>query len=170
MPRRLSKGRPTLLTPERQQHLVDLIAAGNYLETACACVGIHYTTLRNWMVRGEEEGTGIYFDFFNAITRAEAEAEAQAVQSIAKAMPDDWRAGAHFLERRYADRWGRQDRMKADMTHTGQVNVQHGVDSDSANALLAALGYDPLGAAESGDASGGSGGDRAPEAGEGGGD
>lgn len=47
-------GRPSKLTPERQQQLVDLIAAGNYLETACAGANIDYSTFRSWILRGQE--------------------------------------------------------------------------------------------------------------------
>ena len=112
------KGRHTKLTPELQQKLVELIAAGNYVVTACRYVGISDDTYARWRERGRTEATGIYAEFAAAITRAEAQAEARAVALVAKAIPDDWRAGAHFLERRYADRWGRQDRMKAEVTAT----------------------------------------------------
>ena len=112
------KGRHTKLTSELQQKLVELIAAGNYVVTACRYVGISDDTYARWRERGRTEATGIYAEFAAAITRAEAQAEARAVALVAKAIPDDWRAGAHFLERRYADRWGRQDRMKAEVTAT----------------------------------------------------
>ena len=111
-------GRPSKLTPERQKKLVDAIRAGNYYETACTYAGIEYQTFRNWMTAGEQATRGKYFGFFEAITRAEAEAESRAVALWQKAMPDDWRAAQMFLERRHPDRWGKQDKLKADVTAT----------------------------------------------------
>lgn len=135
--------RPTKLTPERRQRLVEAIEAGSYYETACTYAGIDYSTFRLWMVKGEAQKKGKYYEFFEAITRAEADAEAHAVEIWRAAMPNDWRAAQTFLERRYPQRWGRQTRL--DITQEGRVQVSHTVDTDSANALLAALGYNPLG-------------------------
>lgn len=130
-----SRGRPSKLTPERQKKLVDAIRAGNYYETACTYAGIDYTTFRLWMQKGEAREAKKYSDFFEAITRAEAEAESRAVALWQKAMPDDWRAAQMFLERRHPDRWGKQDKLKADVTST--VNwvdlakqAQHDDDAD----------------------------------------
>lgn len=111
-------GRPSKLTPERQKKLVDAIRAGNYYATACTYAGIEYQTFRNWMIAGEQAQRGKYFEFFEAITHAEAEAESRAVALWQKAMPDDWRAAQMFLERRHPDRWGKQDKLKADVTST----------------------------------------------------
>ena len=137
--------RPSKLTPERQQKLVEAIAAGNYYETACTYAGIDYTTFRLWMIRGEQEKQGKYSEFFEAITRAEAEAENTAVQIWQKAMADDWRAAQMFLERRHPDRWGKHTRLDMRQEVSGQMEVQHGVPLDEFNAVLAALGYDPMG-------------------------
>ncbi len=155
-------GRQSKLTPERQERIVALIAAGNYGVTACRAAGIAYQTYLNWLERGRQETEGPYVNFLAAITRAEADAEQRLVEQIAAAVPTDWRAGAHLLERRYPDRWGRKERVE----HSGRMEMshEHGVRVDQANALLAALGYDPLGPAEPGDAGSRSGVDSTPEA------
>lgn len=114
----MPRGRPSKLTPERQKKLVDAIRAGNYYETACTYAGIEYQTFRNWMVAGEQASRGKYFDFFEAITRAESEAEARAVALWQKAMPEDWRAAQMFLERRHPDRWGKQDKLRTEVSGT----------------------------------------------------
>lgn len=153
-------GRPSKLTPERQQKLADAIRAGNYYETACTYAGIDYSTFRLWMTAGEKATRGKFFEFFETITRAESEAEARAVALWQKAMPEDWRAAQMFLERRHPDRWGKQDRL--DLKQSGKVAVEHGVETDSANALLAALGFGPVGTTESGDADDGDPGSEPP--------
>ena len=101
--------RQSKLTPETQEKIVNAIADGNYLETAAALGGVTYTTLWNWMKKGESASSGIYLEFFEAVKRAEAEAESLRVSRIDKAgMEGNWQADAWYLERRYPDRWGRR--------------------------------------------------------------
>lgn len=111
-------GRPSKLTPERQQRLLDAIRAGNYYEPACVYAGIDYATFRRWMQRGEQATHGPYREFREAVLRAEAEAEIRAVALINKAMPDDWRAAQMFLERRHPERWGKREQVQAAVTGT----------------------------------------------------
>ena len=46
--------RPTKLTAELQQQIVDALAAGAYAETACEYVGIHVATYYRWLQQGEQ--------------------------------------------------------------------------------------------------------------------
>ena len=112
-------GRPTKLTQERQDKIVTALRAGNYRVAAYGYAAISHQTFLNWMERGEAESDHvkagkkarakerIYLDFFDAVTRAEAAAEVEAVAMVRKAMPDDWRAAMEFLRRRHVDRWGK---------------------------------------------------------------
>jgi transposase len=101
--------RPTKLTPEVEERIVAAIRAGNYAEPAARSAGISPATYYRWLKRGEEASRGIYRAFHDAVRRAEAEAEVHAVAVIRRAMGDDWRAAAHYLERRYPDRWRRRE-------------------------------------------------------------
>lgn len=115
-------GRPTKLTPELQAEMVNIIRGGNYVETACAYVGLNKSTFYDWMKRGAREidrvkknpkarvrkDEQIYVEFSNAIKKAEAEAEARDVLIIAKAAESQWQAAAWRLERRLPSKWGRQ--------------------------------------------------------------
>ncbi len=100
--------RPSKLTPEITKRLTEAIRAGNYYEAACAYAGIHYSTFRKWMQKGETAKSGKFREFFEAVTRAEYEAEVRMVALWQKHMPEDYRAIRDFLERRYPDRWGRK--------------------------------------------------------------
>ncbi len=111
-------GRPSKLTPERQARLAQAIADGHYYETACRLAGVSYKVFREWMIRGDAETQGKYCEFREAITRAEAEAEEHAIQQWKAAMPEDWRAAQMFLERRHPDRWGKQEKVKAEVQAT----------------------------------------------------
>jgi len=45
-------GRPSLLTDERQQRIVDAVRAGNYLKVAAQWAGVGESTLLSWLARG----------------------------------------------------------------------------------------------------------------------
>ena len=59
--------RITKLTPKMQKKIITLVKGGNYYSTACKACGISEATLCNWMARGREESSGIYFDFLGAM-------------------------------------------------------------------------------------------------------
>lgn len=99
--------RPSKLTKETQDRLISAIKAGATLEAACNYAGIDYTTFRKWMKKGESSRSGKFFEFFNAIKRAEAELEVRCALEWNKKITEDWRAAKEFLERRFPDRWGR---------------------------------------------------------------
>jgi transposase-like protein len=83
-----------------------LVSQGNYQKVAAACVGISEDTFYKWIKR--------YPEFAESLKKADALAEAKRVQTILKAGNESWQAAAWYLERKHADRWGRQDR--ADQT------------------------------------------------------
>jgi transposase len=149
------QGRPTKLTPERQEKIVNAIASGVYFETACAYAGITATCGHLWLQRGRgihptRSQLSIYVNFVNAVEKAQADSEALRVARIKQAgqggqvlkeeiieIPGEiitkangeiierpttqeirrtysqaqWQADAWYLERRYPQRWGRQDRI-----------------------------------------------------------
>lgn len=108
--RRPVNGRPCKLTPEVQERLLTAIRQGLKYDTACALAGITYHTMRNWMIAGESTKDGIYFNFFTALKKAEAEAEEELIKSIRNAGHREWQANAWILERRYPERWARRER------------------------------------------------------------
>ena len=108
-------GRPSKLTPALQAQIVEAIRAGNYAEVAARHVGIASSTFYDWMKRGAN-GERRFSEFADAISEAEAFAQARAVTIIANAMAVDWRAAAFFLERKFQEQWGRHDRTDVTMT------------------------------------------------------
>ncbi len=125
------RGRPSKFTPERKNRILSLINAGNYLDTACQAAGVTYATYREWVKRGQKEYDRLeessrakpresekdYLDFFEAVQKAEATAEARNLTIINKAAEKNWQAAAWFLERKAPDRWGRKDRFKGNIVH-----------------------------------------------------
>jgi hypothetical protein len=110
--------RPSKLSPEVTERIVQAIRAGNYAEAACQSAGIGTSTFYRWMAQGAKEPASEFAVFRDEVVRAEAEAEVHAVAIMRRAMGGDWRAALAYLERRHAARWrprhqteivGRQD-------------------------------------------------------------
>ncbi len=94
------RGPKTKYSPELQKKICDVLSAGNYIEAACAFVGIHVDTYHEWVKQKSE--------FSEAVKRARAQAEMQSVARLRQAgETGQWQADAWFLERSYPSRWGR---------------------------------------------------------------
>ena len=129
------KGRPLKLTQELQEKLCSHIADGNYLDTACRLAGIDYGTMRRWILQGESDMSGRFYEFAEAVKVAEAIAESERVRLILHAGKyDDWKANAWYLERKFPDRWGRKERLeatvKSEHTEKHEHFIEHQIDSD----------------------------------------
>ncbi len=116
-----------------------LAREGNFRTQIANALGVHYETFRHWLLKGEEQPSGIYHELWERVTKAEAEHEAQLVSSWMNHTEQDWRAAQTMLERRHPDRWGQKTETKISQEVTVKTEV------DTLNRLLAALGYNPLG-------------------------
>ena len=66
-------GRPTKLTPERQDRLLEAIRKGHSNRDACALCGITEATLYGWIERGKAtKRRSVFLDFFEAFEEAKA--------------------------------------------------------------------------------------------------
>lgn len=123
-------GRPTKLTPQRQEAILRLLRSGITIETACGAAGIGSSTYRVWMAKGAE-GREPYATFMAAATRARDEQESYLAGIIARAAvpdedghPGDWRAAAWLLERSRPTKWGRQTRTELTGADGGPLEVR----------------------------------------------
>lgn len=88
--------------------------AGNYIGVACQYVGIGKSTYYRWMKVGAlEEGKPakdrtLFWEFWDRVTRAEAECEVSAVAQFMHHTARDARATSDFLAKRFRERWGVQ--------------------------------------------------------------
>ena len=116
-------GRKTKLTPELQVEICDVLRAGNYIDAACAYVGIHEATYHEWVKRGEQ-GEPLYADFREAVTKARSESELRNVQNINRAASSgQWQASAWFLERSHPRKWGRMQKLELTGAEGGPIEV-----------------------------------------------
>lgn len=112
-------GRPSKLTQDVKDKVLEAIGKGCTREVAAAYAGIGERTLYQWISYGNkppqtsamEERLAPYRQFAQALTRAEATAEVEAVSVWQAAFKDDWRAVVEWLARKYPDRWGRKERV-----------------------------------------------------------
>lgn len=102
--------RPTKLTDESQATIIRALSAGGTREDASHAAGVEYNTFLNWMKRGEKAKKGEYFEFFGAVTKAEADVRLSLANAFASAGQKDWHAAADYLKRRDPANWG--DRLK----------------------------------------------------------
>lgn len=104
-------GRPSKLTEKLKTELLALIREGNYLDTACAVVGVDYRTICDWIQRGTDahpsrSNNREFAQFVHEYNKAKAEAEANLVRCVNKAADKDWKAAAWKLARRDPLKWG----------------------------------------------------------------
>ena len=118
-------GRSTKLTKELTQRVCEGLALGHYVCAVCDLCGISQSIFYEWRKNGEaDKAAGLTTpcsEFLDATTYAMGEAEQSALQAIKSAFSEDWRAAAHFLERRYSDRWARRDKTEVDVKTEGGV-------------------------------------------------
>ena len=103
-------GRPTKLTPQLREEIVELLKSGNYIETVCGLVGINKTTFYLWINKADASTRSTkYSKFRDDVYKAMAFSEARLVTLIAKSAEKDWRAAVWMLERRQPERWGKPE-------------------------------------------------------------
>ena len=106
--------RPTKLTKDKSDKIIELVRAGNYAETAATVAGIGGATFYTWMAKGEgEKARSPYKEFREAVLSARAEAEARMVMVVQRAANDgSWQAASWYLERTQQAKYGKQNRVE----------------------------------------------------------
>jgi hypothetical protein len=80
-----TRGRDLKLTPEIQKLIIDAVAACTPRRYAADRAGVDESTIRRWVIKGRKQKKGIYFTFFTALKKAEAEAVIARIARIGKA-------------------------------------------------------------------------------------
>jgi len=134
-------GRPSKLTPEAQEIICDHIRAGSYLNVAAQTIGVAPETISEWKLWGREDiqngvEDSIYARFWEAVARAEAQAEFAGVLRIRSAGIADWKAEAWFLERRFPERWSPKQTFAVESaTVEGPINADFIVSGRAAEVV-----------------------------------
>lgn len=115
-------GRPTSLTPERLQLLVEALETGCPRKQAAILAGVTDTTFYSWMKWGEQ-GKQPYADCLAKVREAEARGMARNLALIQDAAPRDWKAAAWILERRHPADFARHDHHEVTGGGGGPIKV-----------------------------------------------
>lgn len=117
-------GRPTKLTPDMQKRICEAIRLGMTRERAAWFCGIHRITFLRWIARGDKATSGKYFEFCEALKKAETEGIAVNLKNIHNAAQSGaWQASAWILERRHPEEYGR-NAITASVKADGPVTIE----------------------------------------------
>jgi hypothetical protein len=134
-------GRPTKFTPELGAKICKWITAGVSIEAAAEAEGVARATVYNWRDRGHA-GEQPFVDFVVDLEKAQGRIEARLTLNITQRAKDDWRAGAWYLERRRAERFGEQGKLERKLEDEYERLIdaaRRELDPDSYQKLLRAL-------------------------------
>lgn len=129
--------RPSKLTPETTEKITRAIRAGNHATVSARLAGIGETTYFRWMAEGEkEDAEPEYREFWESVKRAEAEAEIRAIALIRQAAEQGtWQASAWYLERKHPERWGKNDKIRQEISGPNGTPITLTLD-DAKKAVL----------------------------------
>ena len=132
--------RPTKLTTELTERICLAIRLGNYAKVAAEMAGIGETTFYRWLEMAEKPNARKdYREFRESIKRAEAEAEVSRVARIVQAADNGtWQAAAWYLERKHGERWGRNDKLRQEISGPNGTPVNLSIE-EAKKAVLAFL-------------------------------
>lgn len=106
----MAGSRPTKFTRETVDRLLAAIRAGLPYHLAAEAAGISETTFYEWQrgqfPRGADKQ--LKAQFSEELTRARGGSAARLISIINQAAPQDWRAAAWILERRFRQEFGKQ--------------------------------------------------------------
>lgn len=144
------RGRPTKLTPEVRDAIVNAVSCGNYPEIAAESEGVDRTTFYRWMQRGATDESGDYRDFRDAVMRARAKAERKMVRIVRRAAIEDAQSAQWYLERSASDRWGRRDKVQVENAVRDELaqalaKLEAGLKPEEFERVLAVLSDDGAG-------------------------
>ena len=99
--------RPSKLTEENVNKIVDAILHGATYTDAAGSAGVGYDTFNNWMQAGAKAKKGELFEFFQKVRQAEGECALNFTRVIQTAAArGDWKAAEAWLKRRRRAEWG----------------------------------------------------------------
>jgi len=104
-------GRPTKLTPEVQDAIVEAIRdRGMYRQDAAALVGVSERSVTEWFTSGaREDAKPAHREFYLAIMKAEAEFINAGLKTITDASAHQPKLMLSLLGRRFPGKFGRRD-------------------------------------------------------------
>jgi len=121
--------------PGLREKIIEKVRDGHHPDAVARYCGISPNIFMEWMKRGAEGKDKEHYDFYIDVMKADAEGEMAGIDQIRVQSYDNWTARAWLLERRYPERWGRQQAIK----HDHNVNVSGDTTVTVRNELSSAV-------------------------------
>ena len=122
--------RPSKFTSEVTETIIKALQIGATYKDAAEAAGVDYDTYNEWIKAGKAAKSGRFYEFSEAVRKAEAQARLNYLSTIAQAAAKgDWKAAEAFLKRRDRANWGDV----VDVTSGGQaitLVVKYADDND----------------------------------------
>ncbi len=119
-------GRPSKLTPDRQEKIANAVALGMDLQGAADLCGISYGCLNRWENKGREAKSGKFYEFYHALKLARAKGEGVLLGYVHKAAKDGcWQAAMRLLESRKPHVYGRGPAVMNTINASGENVLVH---------------------------------------------
>lgn len=106
--------------------IVSAIAGNATLKSAAGRAGIAYGTFQRWMSEGREDETSQFRQFYEAVIRAEDEAQVNLAALWTLQCATDWRAARDLLARRHPEEWGVRIQQEHRGTITSLIQIPNG--------------------------------------------
>ncbi|KKN72124.1 hypothetical protein LCGC14_0414100 [marine sediment metagenome] len=109
------------LTKKIQNKILHAVYQGATISILCRYAGVSRDTFRGWLEKGvqdlqADDRKTVEAEFALRFATMEAEAAESWLSHINAAAPEDWRAAAWLLERRFRDDYGKEIKVKSDST------------------------------------------------------
>jgi hypothetical protein len=112
-------GRPTKLTPEVQDLLVEALKTGAHITTAAYHAKVHPNTIWKWLKLGKEDPNGPWGEFRGVIMGAIHEAELRFVAIIAQAAQHNPEHAKWMVTHRHPKRWADRSKLQVSAKVSG---------------------------------------------------
>jgi len=96
------RGRPTVMTPDKEKEILAILTMGGSRNVAADYVGIAQGTLHDCIKRNA--------DFSERVKNAEAKGQIRHLKKVSES--DQWQASAWMLERKWPNEFGRRERLE----------------------------------------------------------
>ena len=118
-------GRKSKLTEQVRKDITGYIQMGHFTSVAAALAGVSESTLYRWLEKGRTAKSGKYREFWEAIEKSKAYAEAKYLEAVREISNDErhkdrLKAATWWLERRHAGRYS----PKTILEHQGEIGVR----------------------------------------------
>jgi hypothetical protein len=134
-------GRPTKLTPEIADKIIELAEVGATKTSMCNCVRIRLETLNDWLDRGNK-GESPFSEFSDRYFIARSEAEKYCLDQIKLQAKDDYKAACRLLQFMEVDTYKPMSGVTGDFRHDVNLDISEGrkLRESLTNAIAKASG------------------------------